>query len=204
MNEPQIPTVPREALDLGRLLGQRRAFGAVAGRCSAAHAQLLRRIREEKLYRPVAPSWRAFCGAHLALSRRHADHLISLLNRFGPIYFELSQLVGLSPREYLSIEPAIREHRLLVDGEAISLIPENAPRILEAVAQILHKPRRARRRSPSPETLRARVADLANRGRAIANQLVALYNSAHSGRDRDFILETATELRLLLMQPGAG
>ena len=86
MNEPQIPTVPREALDLGRLLGQRRAFGAVAGRCSAAHAQLLR-IREEKLYRPVAPSWRAFCGAHLALSRRHADHLISLLNRFGPIYY---------------------------------------------------------------------------------------------------------------------
>ena len=73
-----------------------------------------------------------------------------------------------------------------------------------ANAQILHKPRRARRRSPSPETLRARVADLANRGRAIANQLVALYNSAHSGRDREFILETATELRLLLMQPGAG
>src|ERR1035438_9549514 len=111
MNEPQILADTLETLDLGRLLGQRRAFGAVAGRCSAAHAQLLRRIRQEKLYRPVAPSWRAFCGPHLAISRRHADRLISLLDRFGPIYFELSQLVGLSPREYLSIEPAIREHR---------------------------------------------------------------------------------------------
>src|ERR1035437_1917104 len=84
MNEPQILADTLETLDLGRLLGQRRAFGAVAGRCSAAHAQLLRRIRQEKLYRSVAPSWRAFCGAHLAISRRHADHLISLLNRFGP------------------------------------------------------------------------------------------------------------------------
>src|ERR1039457_392223 len=201
MNEPQIPTVPREALDLGRLLGQRRAFGAVAGRCSAAHAQLLR-IREEKLYRPVAPSWRAFCGAHLALSRRHADHLISLLNRFGPIYFELSQLVGLSPEEYLAIEPAVREHSLLVDGEAVSLIPDNAPKLLEAVGQLLHKSRRAKHRALPPETLRARVADLTRRGRAIANQLVALYNSCHSERDRELILEAATELRMILMQPG--
>src|ERR1022692_4060351 len=45
MNEPQILADTLETLDLGRLLGQRRAFGAVAGRCSAAHAQLLRRPR---------------------------------------------------------------------------------------------------------------------------------------------------------------
>src|ERR1035437_9998206 len=99
MNEPQIPTVPREALDLGRLLGQRAAF---AGRCAAAHAQLLRRIHDEKLYLPHAATWEEFCGPNLAVSRRHADRLISLLNRFGPIYFELSQLVGLSPEEYLA------------------------------------------------------------------------------------------------------
>src|ERR1022692_2223167 len=90
MNEPQILADTLETLDLGRLLGQRRAFGAVAGRCSAAHAHLLRRIRQEKLYRPIAPSWRAFCSAHLALSRRHADRLIALLNRFGPAHFEPS------------------------------------------------------------------------------------------------------------------
>ena len=28
----------------------------------------------------------------------HADYLIALLNRFGPVYFELSDLLGLSPR----------------------------------------------------------------------------------------------------------
>src|SRR5664280_2473103 len=101
MNDPQIPTDPREAIDLGRLLGQRRALAAVAGRCSAAHAQLLRRIREEKLYLPGAPSWRAFCGAYLAITRRRADRLIALLNRFGPTYFELSQLLGISVEQYI-------------------------------------------------------------------------------------------------------
>src|SRR5450759_3687490 len=71
MDAPQIPIDP--GVDLGRLLGQRRAFAAVGGRCSAAHAQLLRRIHDEKLFRASAPSWQAFCGAYLAITRRHAD-----------------------------------------------------------------------------------------------------------------------------------
>ena len=201
MNAAQIPIDPRDILDLGRLLGQRRAVAAVARRCSAAHAQLLRRIRDEKLYRPGAPSWRAFCGAYLAITRRHADRLIALLNRFGPIYFELSQLLGLSVRQYLAIESAIREDSLIVDGAAISVVPENAPKLLAAVGQLLRQSS-AGKRTPPPDTLRTRLADLTNRGRAIANQFVALYNSAHSGRDRELILEAATDLRLLLMQPG--
>ena len=202
MNEPQTQTDPRATLDLGRLLGQRRAFAAVGGRCSAAHAQLLRRIHDEKLYLPIAGSWRAFCGAHLAISRRHADYLIGLLNRFGPIYFELSQLVGLSVRQYLAIEPAVREGSLVVDGAAVSVIPENAPKILEALGRLLDASRPARRPARTPETLRARVADLERRGRVIANQLVALYNSSHSERDRELILEAAMELRMILMRPG--
>ena len=199
MDEPQIPIDP--GVDLGRLLGQRRAFAAVGGRCSAAHAQLLRRIRDEKLYRAVAPSWRRFCGTHLAITCRHADRLIALLNRFGPTYFEISQLVGLSPRQYLAIHPVLLEHSVLVNGEAISLIPENAPKVLEAVGQLLRETRRTKPREPAPETVRARAADLTRRGRIIANQLVALYNSSRSERDREFILESATELRLILMQP---
>ncbi len=200
MNEPQIPTDPREALELCRLLGQRRAFAAVAGRCSAAHAQLLRRIHDEKLYLPAAPTSEKFCGASLALSRRHADRIIALLNRFGPVYFELDELIGISPREYLAIEPAVREHSIVLNGEAVSLIPEDSPKILDAISQVLHKSRsRTRRARP---TLHTRVTELTRRGRIIANQLVSLYNSARSPDDREFILESAAELRIILMQPG--
>jgi hypothetical protein len=193
---------PLDILELGRLLGQRRAFAAIGGRCSAAHAQLLRRIRDEKLYLRVAPSWRAFCGTHLAITRRHADRLIVLLNRFGPVYFEISQLIGISPRQFLSIEPAIREHKLLVDGEAVSLIPENAPKVLEAVGQLLFESRRIKRPPPPPETLHTRVADLTRRGLAIAGQFLALYNASRSASDRELIQESATEIRMALMQPG--
>jgi hypothetical protein len=202
MNESQIPADPREALNLGRLLGQRRAFAAVAGRCSAANAQLLRRIRDEKLYPPCAPSWRAFCADYLAITRRQADRLIALLNRFGPIYFELSELLGISVEQYLTIEPAVRDDSLVVDGAAISVIPENAPKLVEAVGQLLSQSQHAKRPGAAPQTLRTRVAALTSRGRAIANQLVALYGSCRSERDREFILEAATELRLILMQPG--
>jgi hypothetical protein len=204
MNEPSIPIDPRQALELGRLLGQRRALSAIGGRCSAAHAHLLRRIRDEKLYLPLAPSWEKFCGAGLALSRRHADRIIALLNRFGPIYFELDQLIGLSPEEYLAIEPAVREYTIVVNGEAVSLIPENSPKILEAVSQLLYKSRSRRRtrRVPTPESLHARVTEITRRGRVIFSQLAALYQSARSGKDREFILESATELRLILLQLG--
>jgi hypothetical protein len=201
MNQAEIQLDPRATLDLGRALGQRRAFAAVGGRCSAAHAQLLQRIRDEKLYLPVAASWREFCGAYLAISRRHADYLISLLKRFGPIYFELSQLIGLSVKQYLAIEPAVREDSLIVDGTAISVIPENTPKILEAVDRLLHESH-SQRPSPRPQSFRERVADLTSRGAVIANQLVALYNSACSERDRELVLEAATQLRMILMQPG--
>jgi hypothetical protein len=200
MNGPQIPI--DSVSDLVRLFGQRRAFASVGGRCSAAHAQLLRRIHDEKLYLPVAPSWQTFCGAHLPITCRHADRLISLLNRFGPTYFEISQLVGISARQYLAIEPALREHQLLVDGEAISLIPENAPKVLEAVGRLLRESRRTRRPAPPPETIRTCIVNLTRRARDIASELVALYNSSLSERDRELILESATELRMILMQPG--
>src|ERR1035437_5659934 len=133
MDDPQIPS--DAGVDLGRLLGQRRAFAAVGGRCSAAHAQLLRRIRDEKLYRAVAPSWRRFCDAHLAITCRHAERLIALLNRFGPTYFEISQLVGLSPRQYLAIQPVRHEHSVLVNGEALRPLPPNRPQGLQPHAQ---------------------------------------------------------------------
>ena len=124
-----------------------------------------------------------------------------LLNRFGPAYFEISQLVGISVRQYEALEPVLREHRVLTDGETVSLIPDKAPKVLEAVTQLLRAARR-RRTVPRPQTLRERAADLAGRCRILANQLVELYNSCHSPRDREFILEVATELRLILMQPG--
>jgi hypothetical protein len=52
-------------LDLGVVLGQTQAYGVVAGRCSAAQALGLKRLREEKLYRRCSLTWGDFCRDHL-------------------------------------------------------------------------------------------------------------------------------------------
>src|ERR1035441_8396437 len=140
----------------------------------------------------------------LGISQDKARDTKDFMREYGvtfPVYFEFSQLAGVSPQQYLAIEPAVRKDCLLVNGEAVSLIPENAPKILEAVDQLIRKSRQ-QHHAPHPQTLRTRVEGLASRGRTIVNQLVALYNDCRSERDREFVLEVATELRMILMQPG--
>jgi hypothetical protein len=187
----------REVLNLGLILGQRRALAAVNGRCTAAHAQILRRIRNEKLYLPIASSWREFCSRRLNRSRRNTDRIIALLDRFGPIYFELAELHDITPKQYLSIEPAIQDDRLLADGEAISLIPANAPKIVAALERMLARTPKPPR---PPQTRAARIAAIAGRCRDFANQLIAIFDHSDNSVERELIVEAATELRLILMQ----
>ena len=48
----------QQVLELGIMLGQRRAFGLVTGRCSAAQAECLRKVRDEKTYLKFATTSR--------------------------------------------------------------------------------------------------------------------------------------------------
>lgn len=125
-----------EDIFLGKLLGRREAFAAIAGRCSAADAGLLRDIRKQKLYLQLAPDWGQFCKEHLHISRENADRLIRLLDEFGPEYFAVTQLTRISPKAYRTIAESIREQAVHYNGEAIALIPENAERVAAAVADL--------------------------------------------------------------------
>src|ERR1035438_4560057 len=113
-------------IELGKILGQLKAFGLVAGRCSAAHAAALKRIRDEKGYECLATTWDEFCTEELRMSRRHANRIIGWLEEFGQAYFEVTQLAHVSPEEYRTIAPVIIDHRLQVNGQSIALIPEKA------------------------------------------------------------------------------
>src|SRR5215471_14052996 len=109
MNESFSDTAAADAalLELGVILGQNHAFGLIAGRCSAAQAESLARIREEKLYKRCAPTWDDFCPKYLKISRVEADRTIKLWQEFGPAYFEVSQLTRVSPEAFRAIAPAI-------------------------------------------------------------------------------------------------
>ena len=134
-----IATVPKEAagsFDLGKVVGQQEAFGMIAGRCSAAAAAAIRRVRQENTYRATGLSWRQFCPRYLGISRTHADRVIGYLEEFGPQYFEVTQLTRIPPEEYRRIAPAVRDGHIHWQGEAIALTPDNGPRVAAAVAAL--------------------------------------------------------------------
>jgi len=188
-----------EALDLGILLGQRRAFTVMSGRCSAAHAEALRKIRDGKLYRAYAETWAQYCGPHLKIGRRHADRLIAQLNEFGPIFFELSALVGITPEQYRRIEPCVRNNALHIGAEAIALIPANAPEISDALTHLLRPaPRQPRRPPPRQGDLQAKLDSLEARGRDLAAEFETLAASSIPLRERERVLDVARSVRLLL------
>jgi len=125
---------PVSSLDLGSVLGQSNAFGLVAGRCSAAQAACLHRLRKTREFQRVTRRWRDFCSRHLGIDGRNADKIIRLWEEFGPTYFELSQLVSIAPDTYRAIAPSIRDGAFHQNGEIIELIPDNARRLAAAIA----------------------------------------------------------------------
>jgi hypothetical protein len=148
MEEPTYvpPAEEQAAFELGEMLGRRQAFGAMAGRCSAADAECLRRMRDQKLFLSRSATWNEFCRKYLGLSGRNANRIIRLLEEFGPCYFELSQLARISPEQFRAIAPTVREQRIHAQGEVIALIPENSEKIAAAVADLR---RQARPRTPA-------------------------------------------------------
>lgn len=137
--QEQISGLPADdagLLDLGSVMGQCHTFGAIAGRCSAAHAAILKRLREERCYLRVSANWRAFCNEYLKISQTQADRIIQLWDEFGAGYFELAQLTRISPETYRALAPAIHNGAVHCNGQAIELSVENSRRVAAVVAEL--------------------------------------------------------------------
>ena len=50
-----------EFFEIGAFTGRRQAFAALAGMCSAADAECLRRIRDGKMHKALRLTWEGFC-----------------------------------------------------------------------------------------------------------------------------------------------
>jgi hypothetical protein len=147
-------------LDLGVALGKNQAFGLVAGRCSAAQAAMLVRLRQEKKYLLCAPNWREFCTSFLRISGSEADRMIRLWEEFGPEYFEIAQLMRISPDGYRAIAPAVKDGALHHNGEAIEFDQENSRRLAAAVSEL----RTSQKKKPKRQrAMHERLAELDRR-----------------------------------------
>lgn len=180
-------------LELGILMGKREAFTALAGRCGAAQAESLRRIRESQIYREVAANWDEFCTAHLRTSRRSVDRMIGWLEEFGPVFFELAQMTGITADEYRAIAPAVREDGIHLGTEVIALLPENAETVAEAVLR-LQKDAVAARPAKGPGE---RIADLRAQGQRVVDNARRIAKSAGK-TERGSLRAAVSQLKNLL------
>jgi hypothetical protein len=142
-------------MELGILLGRRQAFALVAGRCTAAQVDAMRRMRDGKLYLRVADKWGEYCSNVLKMTGRNANFLIGYLNEFGPGYFDLAQPTGITPAAYRLIAPAMQRDGIHLGGEVIALIPENAAQAAEAVSRLRAA---AAAKAASPPNVAAQLA----------------------------------------------
>ena len=71
-------------LDLGTWMGRKQAFASLAGGCSAADAECLRQLRDQKKYRELGLSWAQFCKQRIGMTQPTADKIIRQLEEFAP------------------------------------------------------------------------------------------------------------------------
>jgi len=127
-----------QAFDVGAWAGRRQAFALVAGRCTAADADILYEIREQQLFLHIEKNWEDFCVKRIGLSRSYVDRIIRQSKELGPDYSKLSCFTRITPAEYRLIAGAVTEDGLAYGGEVIPLEPENAPKLTQAVEALCH------------------------------------------------------------------
>ncbi len=183
MDEPisQSPAENAQLVDLGVVLGQTQAFGLIAGRCSAAQAAALQRLRQDKMYLRCASHWDEFCREYLHMSRAETDRIIRLWEEFGAGYFEVAQLTRISAQTYRAIAPSVKEGAIHFNGETIELNAENSRKVAAAVAGLRHG------LAKGPKPISERLAELDKRCQAFIAEISEIA-SAELGSEHRVLL----------------
>jgi hypothetical protein len=134
----------KETIELGSWIGRGQAFGVVANGCTAAQAECLRQISESGTYKQTGLTWDDFCDQYVGLSRQRVDTLIKNIEEFGKTFFELSNIVRISPEAYRRVASKIKDQSIQIGAELVPIVPENAARIRRAIQQARDDERRAR------------------------------------------------------------
>jgi hypothetical protein len=147
------PINGQASVALGTWIGREQAFNALAHHCSAARVACLKQVRDTESYKSLSLTWEQFCPEHAGISRVHADRLIRQLAEFGAPFFQLTDIVPVSPAAYREIEPAIVDGTIEFQGEQIPITRENAAKIKAAVNLLRHQVDRLKDQPVTPPTI---------------------------------------------------
>ena len=129
-------------------------------------------LRESKKYKELGLTWEDCCKQRAGIHRSSAETIIRNLEEFGPDFFVIAQVTGITAKEYRQIQGSVRNHALLHAGEEISVAVENAPRLIAAVDAL----RREAAEAPAPPADTAAEAErrFAKAGKAMRTALAGL------------------------------
>jgi hypothetical protein len=143
---PETDAVDAAGVRLAQWMGRREAFGLMAGCCSAADIEALRRIRDSKMYLSQSPTWDEFCTHHLRVARRTVNREIAYLRQYGPAFFTIRQLTHITAADYPLIASHVSPQGVRLNGVVVPFDAENGAPLADAVEQLLQ---RAEREQPS-------------------------------------------------------
>jgi hypothetical protein len=146
----QNETLNAALLEAGTWIGRHQAFGLMASQYSAADAECLRQIRDNKHYRALGLTWEEFCSRHSGVDRKTADRIVERLEEFGEAYFNLSKLMPMQPAGYRMLASNVTGNTLELDGHKIPITPEHAPQIIDAVRELRSRLEREQSRARVP------------------------------------------------------
>jgi hypothetical protein len=150
-------------------------------------------------------TWEECCKQRAGIHRSSAEAIIRNLEEFGPDYFVIAQVTGITAKQYRLIQGSVNNHALVHAGEEIPVTVENAPRLITAVDVL----RREAEKAPAPPAGTAAEAALqfAKAERAMRSALAELdklrvmpLDIGGRMRLQSFIGEAAGKLKLLDMQ----
>lgn len=136
-----------EVMDMQDVLieiGRQQAFGYMASKGAAAQAQILSKIKRQKSYKRLGMTWDDFCMHHAGMSRPTAEAMIKRLEEFGATYFQLSEVVRVSPDTFRQLEGSIEDGVIVYGGDRVEITRNNAERIREIVEASRAEVRRAK------------------------------------------------------------
>lgn len=129
----QIEADHQATIELAQWVGRQQAFGLISAKCSAAQAEILKRLKDTSAHKAFGLTREEFCDQYLGISRQTADRIIANYEEFGAAYFAMSNVIRISPATYRLLAPAVEGNELIFGDEKIPITKANADRILEAV-----------------------------------------------------------------------
>ncbi len=140
MEELTITNEAEEHQSVGTWLGRRQAYSLIAGTCSAADAKCLHELRETRAHKRAGLTWEEFCKQRIGMCRSAVDQIIRQWKEFGPTYFALHQITGITADDFRAIRGSIEDGSLRYRDGAIPIQAEQAPKLLEAVRELAPPP----------------------------------------------------------------